>query len=1059
MARLLGRTIQTAKTHGLGAALSHVPTRFKQHIENLFGDPERLQEAESHLQGIQDEQSRAREFHRRGLPYADSTRPVRYAELPTHPGRQGPSNPTNPGALARAGTGYEYPSAAKPNIPEAEKITGPQPPQFMKELKPPTSLPQQQEPQVHPLEAGPVQANELGKHLATHPDPTRAAVLALTGHGWNGGSPKDHTDIENHLGNLNSKEFWKVAQMAGHELHAQATSGHEFDPWHAGVAQKILHSAAAAQPPGPTVSFGMGNTEMIKKRGRVLDMSAIPPLNQIFVHEVLNGLPKVKGVQDSYVFPAGFDVQKFLGPYGEGLTVNPIMRPGGQSSPSEEPGKIPPQPGHRYHYFNTANDLLKVFDPTLPNSQFADNWYGGRRDILQSTHRPGLGTDRYFEVEFAHPEETRYHYNGAELHDKNDIKRIFVNRHPDEKGFGINPETNEPNQRIEVDVDKQIAELKKALPNVEFVEVEPSEPWSGGSGHGWKTVSPDGEVNGPGTTGIEPGGVGPIRQGNAGDSGRLEESSGASGDEAVNQGGPGGSGPADTSNAGGISSEEVGKRAKSLDHVSRKLMLHSKRFLAKGDERKAGWMDALHEHINDLGPDKALEALGEERKGPGAEVQYEGAYKPGDFLKKYLASSGTSVLQPGAAADPSKPVISSLPRAEGAMPRRLGDFVPAHPAYADKLEEAKHLAKAQSPELEPPEDINKVVGEKVTRFTPEVVAKLDEKYGKGKWIVKSYGTEAFANYGIFFPEYVDQLQKDAKNTILSAERNIGRNGFNLVRSPEGGVVGVQGPANPWLPKSEENFGDKFYELGSEDFNKLDKDVRESAHRAAVATEHEEGAVLPTSAEDELRRVYKISLNRDADGKAVSASDSRGNTMDLAAVRKLKKNKPHLLEWLDRAVDDGPKESKFFVEPAHMKEGVTEADRRSGATWNVGTEGRVHAVTYNGNADVIPYASYAGRGDRLPIVFQTEDSKAMEKAVKDAIDAQPEKARSGQVYAPDVMKTKDGWKVIELNASEAPPGGGSSWFATDPFVMDALVSHMTGRDPAHVRFIRRLLAEK
>jgi hypothetical protein len=56
-----------------------------------------------------------------------------------------------------------------------------------------------------------------------------------------------------------------------------------------------------------------------------------------------------------------------------------------------------------------------------------------------------------------------------------------------------------------------------------------------------------------------------------------------------------------------------------------------------------------------------------------------------------------------------------------------------------------------------------------------------------------------------------------------------------------------------------------------------------------------------------------------------------------------------------------------------------------------------------------------------------------------------------------MKTPDGYRVVELNAQGDDLGSG--YLTDNHFTIDAYTSHIAGREPAHVRFIRRLLTSR
>ena len=81
------------------------------------------------------------------------------------------------------------------------------------------------------------------------------------------------------------------------------------------------------------------------------------------------------------------------------------------------------------------------------------------------------------------------------------------------------------------------------------------------------------------------------------------------------------------------------------------------------------WLAKLRDHVNEVGTDQALAALGAEQAGAGTPlVQYEGGWEsPGDFVHSYLGRHGIAVVGDaygnagdgsGAAntVDPTKPV-------------------------------------------------------------------------------------------------------------------------------------------------------------------------------------------------------------------------------------------------------------------------------------------------------------------------------------------------------------------------------------------------------------------
>jgi hypothetical protein len=276
------------------------------------------------------------------------------------------------------------------------------------------------------------------------------------------------------------------------------------------------------------------------------------------------------------------------------------------------------------------------------------------------------------------------------------------------------------------------------------------------------------------------------------------------------------------------------------------------------------------------------------------------------------------------------------------------------------------------------------MGKDVTNLTQEVTDKLDEKYGKGQWIVKCYDDNAAAGYGIFFPQRAAKIQQEARDTMWHAGGEVAKHGFSIDRDASGKATGLK-----------HSSGDT-YPFGSDKYNStINGDVRHWGDKAAAASDHEQGAKLP--------------------------------------------------------------EGSFMVQPAFKAVGISDADRAAGKTWHETNEGRVHLVTRpNGSVEVIPHSTWL-KGGNLPVVFESADTKAMAAAAKAAIEAIPHAARKGQVYAPDVMKTADGYKVVELNAQG--DNNGSGYLHDNHFTIDSYTSHLTGREPMHVGFIRQLLTKR
>lgn len=426
----------------------------------------------------------------------------------------------------------------------------------------------------------------------------------------------------------------------------------------------------------------------------------------------------------------------------------------------------------------------------------------------------------------------------------------------------------------------------------------------------------------------------------------------------------------------------AGRVPASVDHVNKRLDRFAEFFRSKGQHETAGWMDKLRDHVGKVGTDAALASLGEEKIGPdGKPVAYEGGWDDmGHFAEQYLDRHGITPIYDAGDLGAKDRLISTKSPSQGTIGRnKKGDFVPKDPTLANKLEEAKRL-----PGLEASEDINTVMGRPVTHLTPDVTAKMDERFGKGKWIIKPYGEMAFNSQGIYFPQRVQQISQDAKNTIWSAGEQVGRHGFHFRRDGAGKVVGLQ----------HQN-GD-VYDFGSERYqNTIGGDVRHWADRAAEVAPNEQAAALP----------------------------------------------------------NGGKE--FMAQPAFEAVGVSDADRAAGKTIAPG-ESRVHIVTRNGKAELIPHSTWI-KGENLPVVFEDDDTRAMAQAAVDAINRLPASERQGQIYAPDILRSRDGYKVVEANP--ANDTGSSGYLGNNPFIIDAYVSHLTGRTPGHVQFVRKLLSGK
>lgn len=433
----------------------------------------------------------------------------------------------------------------------------------------------------------------------------------------------------------------------------------------------------------------------------------------------------------------------------------------------------------------------------------------------------------------------------------------------------------------------------------------------------------------------------------------------------------------------------------SKHEVNERLNHYEQHFRETGQHPLADLLGAMREHVNAVGTDEALKSLGEEIEGKGESVQYAGSNLEGngnaDFIEAYLEDNGITLMH-GSKFDPKKKAISTVSPSsdeEGTKARgQARDVFPQLQTLRDKLHEAQHL-----PGLEKSEDMGVLMGgnmgEGVPSFSPDVIGKLDEKYGKGQWIVKAYGDEAYAGFGIYFPQRAAQIQKEAQSTIWDAGSHVAKHGFEIERDKSGKAVGLKYQ------------GGDSYPFGSEKYKStIHGDVRHWGDLAHESADDEQGASMP----------------RGEDGKLV----------------------------------------KMMAQPAFPVVGISNEERASGVTFKRGGEGRVHIVTRNGKAEIVPHSTWL-KEEPLPVVFEDEDTKAMAQAAVDAINALPESERKGQLYAPDIVKTANGYKVVEANpANEA---GASGYLQDNPFIIDSYVSHLTGREPAHVKFIRKLLSAK
>ena len=529
--------------------------------------------------------------------------------------------------------------------------------------------------------------------------------------------------------------------------------------------------------------------------------------------------------------------------------------------------------------------------------------------------------------------------------------------------------------------------------------------------------------------------------------------------------------------------EETSAKLEKLDRTLFQFQKWSKFFMRRGIDTVASWLHELQEQINDIGLDQAIAAFPDApTEPPNTEVvAFKGTRKfvKGDeddeedleFLRWYLGLNGIlfqhdSIPFAGVRTIRSAPVKEEYdPKVDDAPDfAQEGDYVPAWTNFKDKLQETKYL-----PGLESAEDVDIIMGalqevpedgsEPITsQFTPEVISKLDEKFGKDQWIVKTYGDEAYAGWGIFLPPRVHHITSNAKAGIAKAERQLKEKGYILARDRETKrVIGI-------ATADRKNV----YRFDSDELHGIqDKEIEGLSHVLQRNAPNEHGALMASSAEQELNKKYGASITWgdtvDEDGRREPVSlFIRGKTINFGTPEFEafeEHNNINVSDSIQRAVDSGGLRGniRYFASPAAPALGVTDEDRAQGITWEKSQEGRVHLTTKDGKVSKVPFASLANRRDPFPVIFPDKHILAMEDTAEKSIEAGPEEERMGQNYATDTMRTPDGWLVVERNS--AVPTGTSSWMENNAFVIDAYVSHIQGREPMHARFLRKILKGK
>lgn len=421
-------------------------------------------------------------------------------------------------------------------------------------------------------------------------------------------------------------------------------------------------------------------------------------------------------------------------------------------------------------------------------------------------------------------------------------------------------------------------------------------------------------------------------------------------------------------------------------------------FRSKGQGKSADFLQEVQNHVNTVGVKDALDSLGEAKGGP-QNVDYLGAdVDP--------ASSGSiSDFSRAYLKRNGIQVIGDASETSGESPiiSSWADQESAGVA-GDFLPKNPTLAnKLEEAKHLPGLERSEAIPEGVTHLTPKVMQGFDKKFGKGQWIAKPYGENAQASIGIMFPQRAEQIMHDAQMTIHAASDEVGKYGFSLERDEDGKVIGLK------------HSGGDTYEFGTDKYNNtINGHVRHWGDLAANAADNEHGAALA----------------------------------------------------------DGGKE--YMVQPAFHVVGLSDADRAAGVE-KAATEGGVHIITRDGKAEVVPGATWLKNeyapganhaATRFPVIFKTPETQQMEQAAVDAINKLPESERMGQVYRPDVVKTDQGYRVVEANpmttkvdAENSQEVAGSAMLADDPITIDSYVSHIVGKDPAHVAFLRNLLSKR
>lgn len=489
---------------------------------------------------------------------------------------------------------------------------------------------------------------------------------------------------------------------------------------------------------------------------------------------------------------------------------------------------------------------------------------------------------------------------------------------------------------------------------------------------------------------------------------------------------PGRRGVATTSSllarAGGVSEESQTPPAKDSpsdshkEGINRGFDRYKKILHANKHHQEANWVGQLQAYVNKVGGEEALKSMPEERpaRSRDEKVAYGLGADPKELdndFKAYLDRWGIVPVALGGSAPPNLRLMSSIAPSKGGIPERgrEGDIPFPKESSFNKLEEAQHL-----PGLETTEDLSKLVGEKVKKITPRIIAILDATYGKDAWILKPYFNKKVddkdTSYGgkhVFYADRVHHMPVDARMFFTTDQYKQAMRNRNLqiIEDKEGNYIGVKDKNSP---------SGRYYRFDTPEYGKLLDHLKENS----------DSPLMPLF----MEKLEAAAINRN------------GFTLPRGSF---------MVQPVFPAAIDPTRRGRESEEA--IKRG-----RAAGYTYEGSGEGRVHVVTRNGEAEAVPYATHI-KGRSFPVIFQNEHSRAMERAALDAIYALPKSERQGQIYGPDVMPTRDGYRVIEANPSDKT---GSSGYLDDyPQAIEALVAHLLGQEPQFVTSLRRLLRKQ